>query len=133
MSETKWTPGPWEYVPSTEHHGPYVSGPWGGDICDCYTMTDTSGWSVRNGGTSRPVNHQGDMADANARMIASAPDLYEALEKLMSVPIVADYAGDNEHLDAAISAARAALSRAKGETTSPPPSDRATTDKREGG
>jgi len=68
----KFTAGPWEYVPGTEHHGPYVTGPWGGDICDCYTMSNPMAASVRNGGTSFPINHQGERAEANARLIAEA-------------------------------------------------------------
>lgn len=115
MSETKWTPGPWRVSGDDDDEFWCVAIPLSDVDFECLDIKAD------------------DRGRANCRLIASAPDLYEALEKLMSVPIVADYAGDNVHLDAAISAARAALSRAKGETTSPPPSDRATTDKREGG
>lgn len=81
-----YTKGPWEYVPSNEHHGPYVANGWGaGDICDCYTMTNPAAWSVRNGGDSKPVNHQHEEADANAMLISAAPDLLEALKAVMSV------------------------------------------------
>jgi hypothetical protein len=76
------TPGPWEYVPSTEHHGPYVSGPFGGDVCDCYVMSKPSELSTRNGGASRPIHHQGEEADANARLIAAAPEQNGALRKI---------------------------------------------------
>lgn len=82
--KTEWTKGPWEYVPSTEHHGPYVSAPWGGDVCDCYAMSNPLAMSVRNGGDSRPIHHQAERADANARLIAAAPALYEALAALES-------------------------------------------------
>lgn len=30
------TPGPWDYVPGTEHHGPYVTSEFGSTICDFY-------------------------------------------------------------------------------------------------
>ena len=105
MSETRWTPGPW-----------FVSGVR-------YRMNGGEWHNVNryNEATKKDDNiacvgydpRTGDgMSDA--RLIAAAPDIAEALEKLLSVPIVADYVGDNEHLDAVISAARAALARAKG-------------------
>lgn len=116
-AQEKWTPGPWEYVPSTEHHGPYVAGPFSGDICDCYTMSNPHALSVLNGGDSQPIHFQGDSADANARLIAAAPELYEALQiasGLIDTPIGRRKLG----LDAngeAVAAIRAALSKARGE------------------
>jgi hypothetical protein len=79
MTETKHTPGPWEYIPSTEHHGPYVVGPHGGDICDCYTMSNLAERSVRNGGDSKPILFFHEMADPNARLMAAAPELLAAI------------------------------------------------------
>jgi len=81
MADVRFTPGPWEYVPGTEHHGPYVSGPWGGDVCDCYTISQPTLLSTANGGPSKPVLFQAECAEANAALIAAAPDLYEALER----------------------------------------------------
>lgn len=106
MEDLKHTPGPWEYVPSTEHHGPYVSAPWGGDVCDCYVMSNPRTASVRNGGTSYPINHQGERADANARLIAAAPEMFEALTTLLKYEPA-------EEKDWA--KARAALAKARGE------------------
>jgi len=68
----------WSYVASTEHHGPYVAA-FSGDICDCYAMSNPNSLSVRNGGTSRPVPHQGEKADANARFIAHAANELPAM------------------------------------------------------
>lgn len=77
---TAHTPGPWDYVPSNEHHGPYVTTEHGSTVCDCYCMSNPSGLSVRNGGNSKPIHHMHEMADANARLIAAAPELLEALK-----------------------------------------------------
>jgi hypothetical protein len=88
------TPGPWEYIPSTKDHGPYVVGPFGGDICDCYTMSNLSALSVRNGGDSKPVHFFGDSADANARLIAAAPAMLKALRDMLEV--YSAFAGEDE-------------------------------------
>lgn len=82
------TPGPWGYVASNENHGPYVCNDWGaGDICDGYVMSNPDSLSVRNGGNSRPINHQHDEADANMRYIAAVnpaavSELLSTLESL---------------------------------------------------
>lgn len=75
------TPGPWDYVASTEHHGPYVTSEYGSTIADCYAMSSPSSLSVRNGGDSRPIHHMAEMSDANARLIAAAPELLAALKE----------------------------------------------------
>lgn len=113
------TPGPWEYVPADEHHGPYVCGPAGGDICDCYVMSLPSEKSTLNGGPSKPILFFGEMADPNARLIAAAPDLKDACNGLLGLlqllaarddipPAVRHIMLDNHRAEAA----RAAIDRA---------------------
>lgn len=120
MGEVKHTPGPWEFVPGTEHHGPYVAGPWAGDICDCYTMSNPMHASVRNGGDSRPIWFHGETANANAALIAQAPTMFETLERIVGDAVMlrkAIEAGDPQNeIDLRVSdieaAALAALSKA---------------------
>ena len=122
--EAKHTPGPWEYIPSNENHGPYVSNGWGaGDICDCYTMSKPSELAVCNGGTSKPIHFQHEEADANARLIAAAPELLEALEqcqKALSMMITPAQIEQTSTLQAfaiateAEAKARGAISKAEG-------------------
>ena len=76
---TQHTPGPWEAVPATEHHGWYVVGDFGNTIADCYTMSKPNELSTLNGGPSAPVPFMHEMDGPNARLIAAAPDLLEAL------------------------------------------------------
>ena len=77
----KHTPGPWQYVPSSEHHGPFVTSEHGSTICDCYTMSQPSLPSTRNGGSSAPITFMGEMADPNARLIAAAPLMLSELRQ----------------------------------------------------
>lgn len=67
MAEVKHTP--WEVVPANEHHGFYVVDVAGRTVCDLYFIdrSDVDG-GVR----------QFDGADTYARLIAAAPDLFEA-------------------------------------------------------
>lgn len=112
---TDHTPGPWEYVPSNEHHGPYVAAPYGGDICDCYVMSDPSSLSVRNGGPSKPIHLQSGAADANARLIAAAPCLLDfAQSVLVALDLAAELDPDNVINYGQFSIdARAAITKAK--------------------
>jgi hypothetical protein len=113
----KHTPGPWEYVPSTEHHGPYVTSNFGSTICDCYVMSKPAEWSVGNGGDSKPVPFLGEMADPNARLIAAAPELLEALIDFVTAARNLRTADFSEYRQAFIEAderARAAIAKATG-------------------
>lgn len=79
QAQKERTAGPWHYVPSTEHHGAYITSDYGSDIADCYTMSNPSALSVRNGGDSRPVPHCGEQMDANASFIVTAVNAHDEL------------------------------------------------------
>lgn len=109
-----FTPGPWEYVPSTDHHGPYVTSEFGSTICDLYTMSHPKEWSTANGGPSKPIPFLAEMADPNARLIAAAPNLLEALTELsdlMDGVMNGSYKPDSFTLQPA----RAAIAKATGQ------------------
>ncbi len=112
MTDTQHTPGPWEYVQSTEHHGPYVVHKFGPTVCDCYTMTQPGELSVRNGGASKPVHFMADEADANARLIAAAPDLLEACQTLATLLDTDDWIATGR---LAVKQAQAAIAKVRGE------------------
>lgn len=66
---SKFTPGPWTAVQWNDNE------------------SDTYGWSFAAGGYSLPLceveTDDPDECDANARLIASAPDLLEALQSAL--------------------------------------------------
>ncbi len=84
--QTKPLPDQWEYVAGTEHHGPYVIDHAGRTICDCYVMSPDP---VTN--TPRPYWFNEDEAVPNARLIAAAPELLEALRDMLSMLRAAHY------------------------------------------
>jgi hypothetical protein len=126
MSEIKHTPvfhGPFEYVPGTENHGPYVTNAVGNTVCDCYVMTQPAAWSVR---TPVPVNHCGEMAEDYARLFGASFELLDELNQAVyAMDLMADILRrlvvDDQRcatflagLDAALSSARAAIAKAEG-------------------
>lgn len=91
MSENKWTPGPWM---------------WDGNVWD-YDKENEAPWLVAEGHS--PVI-TGDLhcSEANADLIAAAPDLYAALEDALQYL--------QHHLpDEVLAPHRAALAKARGE------------------
>lgn len=75
QKQTSHTPGPWHYVVGNKHHGPYVESGWNGDICNCYHISSSD---------KKPFLFQEEQSEANARLIAAAPDMLEALKSLVA-------------------------------------------------
>jgi len=103
VSKTMFTPGPWEVA--SDFIGPLHVRPVG------------QPWSVAH------VGHEDfDICEANARLIAAAPDLYEALAPVLRGANEADYYCPDDVADdhtvlvsftvAELRAARAALAKA---------------------
>ncbi|MBY6111179.1 hypothetical protein KUV74_12325 [Halomonas sp. DP1Y21-3] len=128
MSETKFTPGPWEVI-----NGGDIFGPLGGDSGDGLRAETNDGWQVAEVRQYPAFTDEGlvDMGKgvtkANAHLIAAAPELYEALEVFGRLADQLD--GDDEVertpddewakfrlLAADYMKARAALAKARGES-----------------
>jgi hypothetical protein len=75
------TPGPWDYVPGNENHGPYVTTDFGSTVADFYVMSREPAFAVNH--ESKPVPFMAEMAESNARLTAAAPDLLKALHWLL--------------------------------------------------
>lgn len=106
MSEkqTKWTPGPWGIGTSADHM-PAVTVP--------VHRSEGSGFVVAHiNRLPRMGSVHGDM-DANARLIAAAPDLYEALVQM--VQTYWEEAKDYEPPPSMVQAAKRAIAKARGE------------------
>ena len=87
-----WTPGPWKLIWHGNEKYPFP--------LSLHTADDTC-WVARDGTVS---------SEANARLIASAPALYEALDKL-----VTNWAALGGPAEDWLHEARAALSAARGD------------------
>ena len=94
MNEAKHTPGPWEY-----DYGRYIrKEDTGGTIA---LMCESDGHVDPEHATSMPL-------EANARLIAAAPDLLEALQDLSISASESGYSG------IVLDRARTAIAKAKG-------------------
>lgn len=112
MSETaKFTPGPWYYRPYNEDSGYGNSADWAGQ----QIMGGEEDFVLAT------LNHDGPNDEANARLIAAAPDMYEALQTFVSQYVDLVESGDAGFWDAEkepkVIAARAALQKAEGHTS----------------
>jgi hypothetical protein len=105
-----FTPGPWHYRPNEWDD-------WGVVKADRFTICQARAWNAIDEETLAQHRKAGtDPCEANARLIAAAPDLYEALEMVRD----ADEDCHKDGLPTIPPAARqkidAALAKARGET-----------------
>lgn len=109
-NETKWAPGPW-YVSSNGNISNTVmavTGRWEfGDYSECVCLFQSA-----LGPGSHKFRDEEENAKANAHLIAAAPELYEALEKLEKLARVSE----DYFFDHAVDRAQKALAKARGES-----------------
>lgn len=101
MTERKWTPGPWVYRPHKYDDWGLVRG------SDDYPVASASICRATEEEKDNCRRDHRDPAEANAHLIAAAPDLYEALEYLLNN---ADLTRGDKIV------AREALAKARGES-----------------
>jgi hypothetical protein len=98
MSESKFTPGPWDYhfTEINPYHA-YIHG----DDKECIALMDSRGGLAKT-----------DEIKANAQLIAAAPDLLAALDSLV---LACELPGDHCEVEQALRIAIEAIKKAKGE------------------
>ena len=104
MSKEKHTPGPWSVglTIGSPHTSP--EGPWG------WYQTDIEGPAGEGCFLELRQYHGGGVRDANARLIAAAPELLEALRGLVETSETRDRLA----IEDALIHARAAIAKAEG-------------------
>lgn len=112
MSKTAWTPGPWEVCNSVDI---YPVGDFDARyfIADC--DPENAPIETLNSGENPDTDMTYQQVKANARLIAAAPELYEALEALSTFSGSFADPDDRERLNDMMAAGRAALAKARGE------------------
>lgn len=115
-AETKWTPGPWILEMNSVHTG---------SIATVHHCTD--GWAEIWSENWIESGLGPEVMDANARLIAAAPELYAALLELRADMCIAQdnmrdaakhdprWCGCAEAIQPRVDAADAALAKARGE------------------
>lgn len=102
MGENSFTPGPWEARYSDRFDNYQIFGPG---------RRGTRPWICNTKCESVPAHHEG-----NARLIAAAPELLQALREL--VELVDDPANDADPEESAISFAKSIIAKAEGTASS---------------
>lgn len=107
MSEGKWTPGPWAYRP-------HELDDWGTVWAANGRVVATASLAQSNCTLSHARHSGYDPVEANAHLIAAAPDMAEALEAVTRKAVNIWGAAPD---DIDIINALAALAKARGEST----------------
>jgi len=108
MSAPKFTPGPWRLGRLSDGRVVMADG--------------ADGEMVRVADCRAPEQHEAATEQANAALIAAAPDLYAALAEILDCPWVPDTAADHPKVGQfsvavpRVEKARAALKKARGES-----------------
>ena len=108
MEDPKFTPGPWHYRPDEFDD-------WGVVKADRFTICQARAWDALDEDVLNQHRRAGtDPWEANARLIAAAPSLYEALDQIL------DDMGSDQFCccPAAKEQAIAAMAKARGEKIS---------------
>jgi hypothetical protein len=109
MSEIKHTPGPWAVSPV------FISQPAEPALHFGEYQIELSLMNPEPARRGINLTLPREIAEANARLIAAAPELLEALEHMVSVSNWATTIQSEEQYDAMIANAEAAIRKAKGE------------------
>lgn len=108
------TPGPWTAIPPINEPGHYLQ-TWG---VTAESDPEAVIASV-NGLPDEDIDFS--VVEADARLIAAAPDILEALEQMLRTPMpfyrpnAGNYAQKRAEYEAVLERARAAIAKAKGE------------------
>jgi hypothetical protein len=108
MSQQKHTPGPWEVVALMD--GQSIQTLTESRICWIWNHKEYKGKPC---GSIESQDKTQEELDANARLIAAAPDLLKALEGLANCAGLTWLQGYKDELDAAMIQARAAIDKVK--------------------
>ena len=104
--ETKFTPGPWDYERRLDPSD--LAAPWVGRLAEQQF-------------TALACGETAEQRIENAKLIAAAPALYEALDTLFTDPQFQVSIGGNPNMvEALMARCNAALALARGETCQPP-------------